>query len=1531
MMAQIENGEIDMRSTSVPSGQSHAAALLRRHGSPAQLAASRAWRALRWVAGLALTFYCCTVHADWYYGWTVSDTGGYGKGSSGATKYYSYEAALQAARSVNNPGLLWQWLEDSGGYSFLFNPNVNHVGYYGLTPPGDGIVTGGAVNDVCTAIFPLYSPPFSYTGVKWRTSSEVKDFWACKGDYTDAQGYHTFNIGVQPYCNRAGYLWSQDGNFLDFYNRFIPPGTCFSSNIGHVWAVGFNPYKPDNCCIGNPVNPALGFKTHRERVYVSATMAEPLRFEWLYSTNMFDTLVKTAGWSHNFGRFVAVSPSGTPPPSVLVYRETGFVGQFTLTGGIYVPDGDMSDRLVRLTDGGGNTTGWSYSVAKTDETETYTAGGQLVSIQDRSGATQTLSYSAASTPPAVAPYPGLLIRVADPLGRQLNFVYGSTGLLASMTDPAGNSYGFGYDANENLVTIASPDNKTRQFVYENASFPNALTGIIDENTQRYSTYSYDSHGRVTNTQHAGGVDSHSFVFNADGTSSVTDPLGTTRSYNFASVVGVVKNTGLSQACTSCGINSSAIIYDGNGNVSSRTDFNSKKVCYAYDLTRNLETSRLEGALSSETCSTVLAVPPNRPDVRKITTTWNATYRLPATITEPAPGGTKATTFTYTSGNLTQKSITAPKNDGTSNTITRTLNWTYTTLGRMLTATDPNGKVSTYTYFSDTNPDLGKRGNVATITNAVGHVTQITVYDTHGRPLSITDPNGLVTTLTYDPRSRLASRQVGVELTAYVYDGVGQLTKVTLPDTSYVQYSYDAAHRLTQLNDGLGNKIVYTLDGMGNRVSESAYDPANNLARTRSRVYNALNQLYQDLGAQSQTTAYAYDGNFNVTSTTDPLTHQTTNSYDALNRLLQVVDPNSGVTKYAYDGANNLTQVIDANTNATTYTYDGLNNVITQVSPDTGTTTNTYDVAGNLLTKTDARSATATYTYDDLNRATQVVYSKSGSPNETHTFTYDVGANAKGRLTQVTDPAATTAWTYTSQGRVSSKSQTMGSVTRSVSYGYNSTGQLTTVTTPSGQQLGYSYTNNRVSAITINGQSLINGTATEPFGPLAYWLWGNGLKMYRDYDNDGRLTSWEFRNGMSVLRKNQSFDLASRIVGIADPINATASQTYQYDVLDRLTVTQTGSPVAHTQQFTYDPVGNRQNVTLDGTSANLFYSNSNRLQAFIGTISAGYLNGAAALAYTYNNANRLVTIQSSGSPLASYAVSALGQRVSTTVGGVTTLFVYDEQGHLLGEYDRAGNLIQETVWMEDLPVATLRPTGAPGNPTPINTYYVHADHLGSPRAVTRPSDNVLMWQWDNLDPFGANAANENPSGQGTFKYGVRFAGQSYDAETGTNYNYFRDYDPVIGRYLESDPIGLMGGVNTFAYVNSNPLKFFDSRGLAAQLCSRWFYPVPVPYARHCFVEYSGGGSSSYGNKGVHSDPAPGWWPGSCIPTKGDPADDCVKREMEKCKGSDYDFTSNNCCHCAERALKACGLSFPAKDWPNWPVNPGPPPESRPPPR
>ncbi len=120
-----------------------------------------------------------------------------------------------------------------------------------------------------------------------------------------------------------------------------------------------------------------------------------------------------------------------------------------------------------------------------------------------------------------------------------------------------------------------------------------------------------------------------------------------------------------------------------------------------------------------------------------------------------------------------------------------------------------------------------------------------------------------------------------------------------------------------------------------------------------------------------------------------------------------------------------------------------------------------------------------------------------------------------------------------------------------------------------------------------------------------------------------------------------------------------------------------------------------------------------------------------------------------------------------------------------------------------------------NQSNVGIFYVHADHLGTPRAITDPSDNTPVWRWRNDDPFGNNPPDENPSGiAGTFKYNLRLPGQYFDQETGTYYNYFRDYDPSTGRYVQSDPIGLAGGINTYAYVGGSPLHNFDPFGLSS---------------------------------------------------------------------------------------------------------------------
>ena len=108
------------------------------------------------------------------------------------------------------------------------------------------------------------------------------------------------------------------------------------------------------------------------------------------------------------------------------------------------------------------------------------------------------------------------------------------------------------------------------------------------------------------------------------------------------------------------------------------------------------------------------------------------------------------------------------------------------------------------------------------------------------------------------------------------------------------------------------------------------------------------------------------------------------------------------------------------------------------------------------------------------------------------------------------------------------------------------------------------------------------------------------------------------------------------------------------------------------------------------------------------------------------------------------------------------------------------------------------------------YYIHTDHLNTPRLIANQAQQAV-WRWDNTDPFGGNPPDENPSGLGSFTCNLRLPGQYFDKETNTHYNYFRDYDPGIGRYVQSDPIGLRGGINTYVYV-LDPLTQVDPEGL-----------------------------------------------------------------------------------------------------------------------
>jgi RHS repeat-associated protein len=1017
----------------------------------------------------------------------------------------------------------------------------------------------------------------------------------------------------------------------------------------------------------------------------------------------------------------------------------------------------------------------------------YGAQGELQSITDNLGRSVTVSWYYGTVYDASTTLPRAVQQITLPDGTTLNYTY------ESLTGTQGDSDGFA-----RLKTFTRSKNSTTAdsatYLYTDPNSRVLLSGVSDNAGIQYNTWQYDSYGRVTYASHSGGADAISVAYALNtstfqSTRTVTNPLGEQTVYTFQ---GSYYNAADPLLITVTGIPTATCIgttvsfrYDGHNRKISTVDANGNTTNYTYGSDGRVQTMTEAYGTSAQ---------------RATQYTWNNTFGVSTQIVQPGI----TTNLSYDSaGRLTQRQQvdTTPQTvPYSTNGQTRTWIYSYNSSGLLSSLQGPAGVSDTTLYGYSTS------GYLSSVTDQLGHTTQYTSIDAGGRPVTIVDPNGVATTLAYDAANRLASRSTAGETTTFSYTTTGMLQRLTLPDASYVQYTYDSARRLTQITDALGNYVTYTLDAMGNRTAESAYSAAGALHRTHARGFDSLGRLYQEVnaaGTAAVTTTLGYDGNGNQTTTAAPLARNTTNAYDALNRLSQVTDPASGVTSFGYDGTDRLTSVSDPRHLVTSYTYSGVGDLIQLVSPDTGTTVSTYS-GGNLATSTDARGAVSTYAYDAANRATSVAYKIGSTTDQTITFTYDSGTNGIGHLTGASDANHAIAWTYDGLGRVTGKSEIVGAVNLSVGYGFTN-GDMTALITPSGQAVTYGYnSNHQIVSVTLNGTTVLSGVTYEPFGAVNGWTWGNNTTTTRSFNGDG-LISQIVTAGVTL---GYSFDNANRITGISDSSNSGLSWTYGYDLLDRLTGATTS---AITDGWTYDANGNR--LTQTGTTPITFSVNSasNQLTATTGSLvrsysydTAGHATGYSTNGFTYNNRGRMAATTASST---NYLYNALGQMIEKSGTPGTTVFMQDETGHLIGEYNGNGSLIEETVWLGDIPVATLQPNGSGG----VNIFYVHTDHLNTPRKVARPSDNALEWRWD-ADPFGTAAPNQNPSGLGTFTYNIRFPGQYYQAETGLSQNYFRDYDPQVGRYVEPDPIGLLGGVNSYAYVNDNPILRVDTLGL-----------------------------------------------------------------------------------------------------------------------
>ncbi|MEL6045517.1 RHS repeat domain-containing protein, partial [Stenotrophomonas maltophilia] len=462
---------------------------------------------------------------------------------------------------------------------------------------------------------------------------------------------------------------------------------------------------------------------------------------------------------------------------------------------------------------------------------------------------------------------------------------------------------------------------------------------------------------------------------------------------------------------------------------------------------------------------------------------------------------------------------------------------------------------------------------------------------------------------------------------------------------------------------------------------------------------------------------------------------------------------------------------------------------------------------------------------------------------------------KGRLGQVLHANGSTQYCHDRFGQVTRKVQTINGVASTLRYAYSKSGRLTALTYPDGSVADYVRDiQGRISQIGLTrpGQArqiVVNNVTYAAFGPATGWTYGNGRQLQRPLDLDYRPQAVHdpAAGGLSL---GYGYDPVGSITELKNGTGSTVLAKYAYDALGRLTQTQDGATGTPIETYAYDATGNRTALTTSaGTASYTYPATSHRLTAVDGEArnhdAAGNTTSIGSKTFTYSDANRMNAVKQGNAALESYGYNHRGERVlRSPAGGAAQITLYDEAGQWLGNYSATGQAQRQAIWLDNYPVALINmpATGVP------ELAYVQPDHLGTPRVVVDPVRNVAIWEWSNKsEVFGNQIPSADPDGDGVaFELALRFPGQQATDVSGLFYNYQREYDPAVGRYSQSDPIGLAAGPNTFGYVMGNPMSWIDPEGLEVLVCSQPAFgvsnnPIDHQWIRTDTVEAGMGGT------------------------------------------------------------------------------------------
>jgi RHS repeat-associated protein len=771
-----------------------------------------------------------------------------------------------------------------------------------------------------------------------------------------------------------------------------------------------------------------------------------------------------------------------------------------------------------------------------------------------------------------------------------------------------------------------------------------------------------------------------------------------------------------------------------------------------------------------------------PSGRSLTFNYDSSNR----ITNVTDNSGRAVGYAYDSAG-TLATVTYPD--------TTTEQYTYDNNHRMLTMQDrrghvwvtnqydANGRVSKQTYADNTSyqfvyaTDSNNKVTATTVTDPNGNQEQVAFDPVSGYPSSDTQAYGTslaqTTTFNREPSGLIDSVTDALgRVTAYAHDALGNVTSITrLSGTSNAvttSFTYTSDYnQLASVTDPLGHSTSFSYtygcltqvtDALGHSTSIQC-NAAGQPTSVQDALGNSVSFAYQGYDLQSITDPLSRTTNFVVDTlgrriaTRDALGNVTLTQYDTNNRVVSATDALNQTTTLNYDGNGNLVSVTLPNTGVIHYAYDNRNRLITRTDAMNQSESWTYNGLGQVLTHTDRKGQVTDVSYDALNRRSLVSYA-DGSGMQAN---YDAG----NRLTSLVDSVSgTLSWGYDGLDRITSASSPQGSI----SYTYDAAGRRTSMTAATQATASYTYDNaNRLTAIT-QGSELVRLT----------------------YDADNRRTTLTLPNGITV---NYGYDTASELTGLTYVQgNGTklGDLTYAYDADGRI-ISKGGTfatdvlPAATTQPATFDL--NDRKTSFNGQA--LTYD------------ANGNLTSDGTNTYSWNARNQLAQISQGGNVQLAFSYDAMGRRISKTVQGTATQFLYD-----------GNNAVQETLGNTINPILTGLGIDErfARNDVTGRTYFL-ADQINSTIALTDQSGAIK--QQYSYDPYGNVTLTDTMIG---FTNPYQYTGREADAP-GLYYYRARYYSPAMGGFISEDPITFGGGqLSFYAYVGGNPLTYIDPYGL-----------------------------------------------------------------------------------------------------------------------